>query len=763
MTEIGKFVRGRLGRIGRIVTTVERLTDERALPVVCCGRQGMLSVGFTKVLDYSAPSVAFTVSGARRGETCAGARTSLGFDNGHLLRLTHFFEPDCILLHPFLSIVIARATENVQSETRAVAPAGAILNRKRVARARLQREFQFLPTLTQRGGRRDCCIDSFHICRVTLPLCHTHVTRRTGGNGPKGCFRLTFLKLDSDSGEAFIFSIGIRPRRKIYHSYGLNYNNSTQIFVNSLDCRRSEENGVSRVGETRPRWGTTVCLASAAALAPRSRPRRPPEKLEGERGTPTGTAGGAGPCSEARRAVSASRNYLNRGLTGVMSFASVNALTAGRLFRIRISNLIVSRHGGPSTTLMISVVVGPSLSFITMPRGGYCYRVYRTRCLSSHCEGKTLTESFVLAVYINTPNTSLRPTIGRDRQIVHCVSSNIEESEQGRVTFKHILLREKKKRCDVERRRNRAIHSGAAGVVQETATRARRYSTMHEILLLYDFPRIFLREDWHNVYVYLINVEMCEDDFDIVSASLWLSRALFGYSTRIDRLDRKRVLGEFLIYWKLNTRKQSRLLKHKFCGCFGSTNKRTIVGGWAWAWWLVTDVQRISLEVMTLNPMCEYVETAQGVPLTVTGVAQCKIMKADELLTTACEQFLGKTVKEIKMTILQTLEGHLRAILGHLFNSQLTLYKIPGHYTEIRHSRLCFTRNNNTVWNRRIPNRHNTDLLHMLPWYSALDSTILAAIGAHAPPLRPVPFPRASAALACSVLRVWRVRRDEVN
>lgn len=70
---------------------------------------------------------------------------------------------------------------------------------------------------------------------------------------------------------------------------------------------------------------------------------------------------------------------------------------------------------------------------------------------------------------------------------------------------------------------------------------------------------------------------------------------------------------------------------------------------------------------MTLNPMCEYVETAQGVPLTVTGVAQCKIMNEDELLTTACEQFLGKTVKEIKMTILQTLEGHLRAILGKCY------------------------------------------------------------------------------------------------
>ena len=35
-------------------------------------------------------------------------------------------------------------------------------------------------------------------------------------------------------------------------------------------------------------------------------------------------------------------------------------------------------------------------------------------------------------------------------------------------------------------------------------------------------------------------------------------------------------------------------------------------------------INRLSLEVMTLNPVCEHVETAQGVPLTVTGVAQVK-------------------------------------------------------------------------------------------------------------------------------------------
>merc|ERR1719167_793113 len=69
---------------------------------------------------------------------------------------------------------------------------------------------------------------------------------------------------------------------------------------------------------------------------------------------------------------------------------------------------------------------------------------------------------------------------------------------------------------------------------------------------------------------------------------------------------------------------------------------------------------------MTLNPTCDNVETKQGVPLTVTGVAQVKIMKDPKLLNIAAEQFLGKKEDEIVDTILQTIEGHLRAILGTL-------------------------------------------------------------------------------------------------
>uniref|UniRef100_A0A3Q0SGV3 Flotillin n=1 Tax=Amphilophus citrinellus TaxID=61819 RepID=A0A3Q0SGV3_AMPCI len=106
-------------------------------------------------------------------------------------------------------------------------------------------------------------------------------------------------------------------------------------------------------------------------------------------------------------------------------------------------------------------------------------------------------------------------------------------------------------------------------------------------------------------------------------------------------------------------------------GCCGSDDKIYVVGGWAWAWWLISDAQRLSLEIMTLQPRCEDVETAEGVAITVTGVAQVKVMTEQDLLAVACEQFLGKSIMEIKGVLLQTLEGHLRSILGTLTVEQI--------------------------------------------------------------------------------------------
>lgn len=67
---------------------------------------------------------------------------------------------------------------------------------------------------------------------------------------------------------------------------------------------------------------------------------------------------------------------------------------------------------------------------------------------------------------------------------------------------------------------------------------------------------------------------------------------------------------------------------------------------------------------MTINPKCEHVQTEHGVPVTVTGVVHCKIMQTPEFLSLAAEQFLGKTVDQIKSVVLRTVEGHMRAVIG---------------------------------------------------------------------------------------------------
>lgn len=70
---------------------------------------------------------------------------------------------------------------------------------------------------------------------------------------------------------------------------------------------------------------------------------------------------------------------------------------------------------------------------------------------------------------------------------------------------------------------------------------------------------------------------------------------------------------------------------------------------------------------MTLQVESPCVYTSQGVPISVTGIAQVKIQGQNEdMLLTACEQFLGKNETEIQHIALVTLEGHQRAIMGSM-------------------------------------------------------------------------------------------------
>ncbi len=74
----------------------------------------------------------------------------------------------------------------------------------------------------------------------------------------------------------------------------------------------------------------------------------------------------------------------------------------------------------------------------------------------------------------------------------------------------------------------------------------------------------------------------------------------------------------------------------------------------------------LSLQVMTLDVTTPEVYTSQGVPILVDGVAQIKVRKDEASLHSAAERFLGKKPEEIARIALETVQGHLRAILGTL-------------------------------------------------------------------------------------------------
>jgi flotillin len=89
---------------------------------------------------------------------------------------------------------------------------------------------------------------------------------------------------------------------------------------------------------------------------------------------------------------------------------------------------------------------------------------------------------------------------------------------------------------------------------------------------------------------------------------------------------------------------------------------------------------KLSLEVMTLDVNTPEVYTSQGVPVIVDGVAQIKIRKDEVALYAAAERFLGKKPEEIARIALETVQGHLRAILGTL--SVEDIYKNREHFAQ---------------------------------------------------------------------------------
>ncbi len=91
---------------------------------------------------------------------------------------------------------------------------------------------------------------------------------------------------------------------------------------------------------------------------------------------------------------------------------------------------------------------------------------------------------------------------------------------------------------------------------------------------------------------------------------------------------------------------------------------RIVKGGGTFVMPIFEKVDLLSLELLTIDVQTPEVYTSKGVPVKVDGVAQIKVKGDDISIRTSAEQFLGKAVDEIRNIATQTLEGHLRAILG---------------------------------------------------------------------------------------------------
>ncbi len=89
-----------------------------------------------------------------------------------------------------------------------------------------------------------------------------------------------------------------------------------------------------------------------------------------------------------------------------------------------------------------------------------------------------------------------------------------------------------------------------------------------------------------------------------------------------------------------------------------------LVRGGTFVWPIFERVQRLSLELLTLEVQTADAYTAHGVRLMVDGVAQVKVKGDETSIAVAAEQFLSKSKDDVRRVALQVIEGHLRAVLG---------------------------------------------------------------------------------------------------
>lgn len=93
---------------------------------------------------------------------------------------------------------------------------------------------------------------------------------------------------------------------------------------------------------------------------------------------------------------------------------------------------------------------------------------------------------------------------------------------------------------------------------------------------------------------------------------------------------------------------------------------RLVRGGATLVFPFLEKVEYLDLNVITVPLATTRAYTVQGVPVSVKAVANVKIKGDDTSLRSAAERFLGMPQAQFHQLVFQTLEGHLRAILGTL-------------------------------------------------------------------------------------------------
>ena len=135
-------------------------------------------------------------------------------------------------------------------------------------------------------------------------------------------------------------------------------------------------------------------------------------------------------------------------------------------------------------------------------------------------------------------------------------------------------------------------------------------------------------------------------------------------------------IGAFVVLWMVLSRYTkvgpNQVLvvsgrKHRYVDPDGTERTRgfrIVKGGGTFVYPIIEKIDLLSLELLTIDVQTPEVYTSKGVPVKVDGVAQIKVKGDDISIATSAEQFLSKGVDDIKNIAMQTLEGHLRAILG---------------------------------------------------------------------------------------------------